>query len=148
MAIALLPASQRDLAKDYMVYSMEWLPALASPANTPASFTIDAQAGDFVALFVSGFVTDTASPPVTDFGLAATLQLKLAERTVFDKPVHWTNFVGSGVGPFPLPFPLYLPAATTLTGTITSFQTANRNARLSFHGFLLHTYSKTTSRGY
>lgn len=147
LSIATLPASQRALAKDVAAYSMEWLPITAGQQNAPAQFVTDANT-DFVALFVSGFVTDTANPPVTDFGFVATLQLFLAERKLFNIPVHWQNFVGSGVGPFPLPFQWFMPKATTLIGSLNSLQTASRNARLTFTGYVLHTYEATLSRGF
>lgn len=147
LSLALLPASQRALAKDVAAYSMEWLPVTAGQVNAPAQFVTDANT-DFVALFVSGFVTDTSNPPVVDFGFMASLQLKLAERTLFNIPVHWLNFVGSAAGPFPLPFPWFMPKATTLQGLVNSFQTASRNARLTFHGYVLHTYEATLSRGF
>lgn len=148
LSLALLPASQRALAKDVAAYSMEWLPLPAAPAvNTAAQFVTDANT-DFVALFASGFVTDTSNPPVVNFGLMATLQLKLAERTLSNIPVHWLNIVGSAAAPFPLPFPLFMPRATTLQGLLTSFQTTNMNARLTFHGYVLHSYGATLARGY
>lgn len=147
LSISMLPPSQRALAKDLAAYSMEWLPVTAGQVNAPAQFVTDANT-DFVALFVSGFVTDTSNPPVVDFGFSATLQLKLAERTLYNIPVHWTNFVGSGSAPFPLPFPWFMPKATTLQGLLNSFQTASRNARLTFSGYVLHTYGSTLSRGF
>lgn len=147
LSISLLPASQRALAKDVAAYSMEWLPVTAGQVNAPAQFVTDANT-DFVALFVTGFVTDTANPPAVDFGLAATLQLKLAERTLFNIPVHWTNFVGAALTPLALPFPWFMPKATTVQGLLNSFQTASRNARLTFTGYVLHTYETTLSRGF
>lgn len=147
LALALLPASDRERAKDYNAYSMEWLPINGGSANVQASFTVDSSV-DFVATYVAGEVTDTATPPVEDATPQFMVQLKAADRQLFDKAIHWRALVGNGPAPFPLPFPLWLSKATTLLGTLTSLTNVARNVRLTFHGFVLRQYSRTTSRGY
>lgn len=147
LALGLLPASDRARAKDYAAYSVEWLPITAAAANVQAQFQVDSQT-DFVGLFVTGNATDTATPPVEDATPQMSLNFKAADRQTFDKNVHWRNFVGSGIAPFPLPFPWWLSRATTLTAFLTSLTNVNRNVRLTVHGFVLHTYAAGTSRGY
>lgn len=150
LAIALLPASQRAQSKDYQAYSVEWLTLLASASKQKATVTVDSSS-DFVALFVSGVVTDTATPPVLVANPMATLNISVGERNVFDKDVHWMNFVGTAgaaQGMFPLPFPLYMPRATTLQAFLTNLTATAFNYRLTFHGIVIHDYSRTTSRGY
>lgn len=147
MAVALLPASQRNRSKTYAAYSMEWNPIQGSAASINASFTVDSST-DFVALTVTGNATDTAAPPVADGSFTALLNLKAADRLLFDKPIQWLSFVGTNFNPFPLPFPLWLSKASTLTGILTNLNTAARVVRLTFHGFILQKFDKSQSRGY
>jgi len=150
LSLALLPQSQRDRSKDYNAYSIEWLPLVASASQQKSSVTIDSSV-DFVAISVSGTVTDTATPPVLNTTPQAMLSLQVADRKLFDKDVHWMNFVGNiggASGPFPLPFPLFLPRATTVTGFLTNLTATAANYRLTIHGYILHDYSRTSSRGY
>jgi hypothetical protein len=147
LALALLSASDRSRSKDYNAYSMEWLPINGGAANVQASFTVDSSV-DFVACYVTGEVTDTATPPVEDATPMFLLQLKAADRQLFDRAIHWRTIVGNAVTPFPLPFPIWLSKASTLLGTLTSLTNVARNVRLTFHGFVLRQYDKTTSRGY
>jgi hypothetical protein len=147
LALSLLPQSDRVRAKDYAAYSLEWLPINAGTANSPQQFTIDANT-DFVGLFLTGNATDTAAPPVEDAAPQFTLQFKLADRTVFDKNVHFRQVIGSAAAPFPLPFPWWISRAATLTASLTSLTNVNRNVRITVHGFILHTYAASTSRGY
>lgn len=150
LALALLPASQRARSMDYNAYSIEWLPLAASAAQQKASVTIDSSV-DFVATEVSGEVTDTATPPVHNATPMATLQIQVADRKLFDKDVMWTNFVGNiaaAPGVHVLPFPLFLPRATTVTGFLTNLTPTAGNYRLTFHGFIIHDYSRTQSRAF
>lgn len=147
MSLALLPASDRKRAKDYAAYSLEWLPINANTANVPAQFTVSSDV-DFVALYLTGNATDTANPPVEDAAPQFTLNFKLADRTVYDKNVHWRQCIGSALNPFPLPFPWWITRAATLLAQLTSLTNVNRNARITVHGFILHTYGASTSRGY
>lgn len=147
LALALLLASDRARSKDYNAYSMEWLPINGGAANVQASFTVDSSV-DFVACYVTGEVTDTATPPAEDAAPMLMLQLKAADRQLFDRAIHWRTFVGNGPAPFPLPFPIWLSKATTLLATLTSLTNVARNVRLTFHGFVLRPYDRTTSRGY
>lgn len=147
LALALLPASQRNRSKVFAGYAMEWNPIQGSAASINASFTIDSQT-DFVALTVIGNATDQSAPPVNDGNLTALLNLKVADRLIFDKPVAWTAFVGANANQFPLPFPLWCSKASTVTGILTNLNTANRVVRLTFYGFLLMNFDKTQSRGY
>jgi hypothetical protein len=147
LALALLPQSDKIRSKDYAAYSLEWLPINAGLANVQQQFQIDSNT-DFVGLFLTGNVTDTAAPPVEDAAPQFTLQFKMADRTVFDKNVHWRQVIGSAVSPFPLPFPWWLSRASTLTAFLTSLTNVNRNVRITVHGFILHTYGASTSRGY
>ena len=147
LTLALLTPADRLRAKSFTGYSMEWLPILAGAANTQAQFTISSDV-DFIGLFITGTATDTASPPNIQSNYMAMLQLKAADRQLFDKPVQWNVVAGSAFSPFILPFPLWLPRATTLTGFLSSLSSINTNVRLAMFGFLLHTYNKTTSRGF
>lgn len=147
LALALLPASDRARAKDWRAYSMEWLPVNAGAANVQAQFQVDSSV-DFVALYCCGEVTSTANPPVENAAPQYMLQLNAADTKVFDKNVHWRNFVGTGQNPFPLPFPWWLSKATTVVGFLTSLFNANENVRLTFHGFALKGFGKDTSRAY
>lgn len=147
LALALLPQSDRVRSKDYQAYSLEWTPINAGAANVPQQFQIDAN-HDFVGLFLTGNSTDTANPPVEDTTPQLTLMFKAADRQVFDKNVHWRQVIGSGQSPFPLPFPWWLSRATTLFAQLTNLGTAARNVRITLHGFILHTYGASTSRGY
>lgn len=147
LAIALLPANQRNLSKVFTSYAMEWNPIQGSAANVNASFTVDS-ATDFVALTIAGNAVDQAAPPNNDANFTALLNLKVADRLLFDKPVSWPAFVGTSFNPFPLPFPLWCSKASTITGILTNLNTANRVARLTFHGFILQSFDKTQSRGY
>lgn len=147
LALGLLPQSDRARSKDYGAYSLEWLPINAGVANSPQQFTVDANT-DFVGLYIAGNATDTANPPVEDTAPQFSVQFKIADHQVFDKAVHWRQVIGSAIAPFPLPFPWWISRAATLTATLTSLTNVNRNVRITIHGFILHTYGATTSRGY
>jgi hypothetical protein len=147
LAIALLPASQRNRSKTYAAYSIEWNPIQAGAANINSPFTVDSST-DFVALTLTGNVTDTAAPPVSDNSPQLLLQLKAADKLMFDKPVSWISVVGTNFNPFPLPFPIWLSKASTMTGILTSLSNINKIVRLTFHGFILQKFDKTQSRGY
>lgn len=147
LALALLPASQRNRSKVFAGYAMEWNPIQGSAASINASFTVDSQT-DFVGLLAVGNATDQSAPPVFDTNFTALLNLKVADRLIFDKPVSWPAFIGTNFGPFPLPFPLWCSKASTITGILTNLNTANRVVRLTFFGFLLMNFDKTQSRGY
>ena len=147
LALALLPASDRARSKDWRAYSLEWVPINAGQANVQAQFQVDTSI-DFVALYATGEVTSTAAPPVENAAPQYTLQLNAADTKVFDKNVHWQNIAGSAKQPFPLPFPWWLSKGTTVTGLLTSLFNANENVRLTFHGFALKGFDRTTSRAY
>lgn len=147
LALALLPANQRNRSKVYAAYAMEWNPIQGGAASINASFTVDSQT-DFVAISVTANVSDQSAPPVQDNSFTALLNLKVADRLLFDKPLSWNAFVGTAFNPFPLPFPLWCSKASTITGILTNLNTANRVARLTFHGLLLMNFDKSQSRGY
>jgi hypothetical protein len=147
LALALLPASARALSKDYRAYSFEWVPLAVSAAATPADFTVDPR-NDFIGVLVTGNATDTAAPPVENATPQFTLNIKVGESDVFDKNVHWRNFVGSAIAPFPIPFPLYLPRGVKTTARLTNLTAVAGNARITIHGFHIHDYPRTQSRGF
>lgn len=147
LALALLPANQRNRSKVFAGYAMEWNPIQGSAASINASFTVDSST-DFVGLLCVGNSVDQAAPPNNDANFTALLNLKVADRLIFDKPVSWPAFVGTSFNPFALPFPLWCSKASTVTGILTNLNTANRVARLTFYGFLLQNFDKTQSRGY
>lgn len=147
LALALLPESDRRRSKDFASYSVEWLPLAASAGRAKASVTIDAQ-HDFIGLLLTGNSTDTATPPVENATPQFTINFEFADRKVFDKEVHWRNIIGSASTPFPLPFPWWLSRASTLTGLLSNLTATANNARVTVHGFILHDYGRTSSRGY
>jgi len=147
LAIALLAGSDKARSKDYAAYTLEWLPLAASQARVKATFTVDSQV-DFVALYATGNATDTANPPVENATPQFLINFNVADRQVFDRDIHWRNAVGSAISPFPIPFPFYMPRATTLTGFLTNLTAVANNVRITFHGFVLHTYGKNESRAY
>lgn len=147
LAIALLPESERQRAKDFASYTLEWLPMAASAARARASFTVASDV-DFVALYVTGVALVVGAATV----IAAPgimLNLLVADRQIFDKDVYWNTIAsGTAAAPFPLPFPLWLPKATTLTGVVSDLLATAANVRLTFHGFIMHQYGRQGSRVY
>lgn len=147
LSIALLPASYRERAKDFAAYSLEWSPLAASAARAKAQFQVASDV-DFVALYATGFVTTTAAPPVDVASPAILINFSVADRQVFDKDVRWQTIIGNAGAPFPLPFPLWMPAATTLVGLATDLSTVASVTRVTFHGFIMHSYPRGQSRAY
>lgn len=146
-AVALLPQAWKTRAKEYGGYSLEWTPMTANTSNQKATFTTDANV-DFVGLFPTWYVTDTAAPPVEQLTPQIMLQLSLSGgRNWFDKPVHLKNFCGSqSTNGFPFAFPIWLPRSSTVNAFITDLAGLARNVRITFHGFVIYDREASTNR--
>lgn len=147
LAMALLSSADRARAKDFTSYSLEWLPLAANASRSNQKFTVQADT-DFVGLYITGNMTDTATPPVENATPQATIQFEIADRKSFDKDVHWRQVIGSAAQPFPLPFPWWISRASTLNAYLSNLTATAYNARITIHGFVLHDRPRTTSRGY
>lgn len=143
-ALVLLPPETRDRAKEYAVYSLEWLPMAANASKQKASFTVDANA-DFVGIIPVWYVTDTAAPPAEILAPQVTFNLNVSGgRQIFDKDVHLKAAAGQQVtNGFPFAFPLWVARTGTLNGFLTDLANTARNVRLSIHGF--HIYDRKAS---
>lgn len=146
-AIALLPVKDRLRAKEMAGYSLEWVPTVAGAANQKASFTTDANV-DFVSLWATWYVTDTASPPVEQLTPQMMVNFAISGgRNWFDKPIHLKNFCGQQTtAGFPAGFPIWFPRSTTLNGFLTDLANLARNVRITFHGFVLYDRDASTNK--
>lgn len=141
LAIALLSANDRRRAKDYQGYSLEWLPLAANGARVAQEFVVDGS-HDFIGLYITGEVTDTAAPPVEQATPQFMINFKIADRSVFDKDAHWRTVVGFATGPFPIPFPLYVPRSAKLVANLSNLTATAFNVRLTIHGLILHNFAQ------
>lgn len=146
-ALALLPKEQRTKAKEYAVYTMQWLPMNANAVKQKASFTVDANA-DFVGLIPVWYVTDTATPPVEIAAPQLTFNMNIqGGRVIFDKDVRLKNAFGQMVtAGFPFAFPLWVPRTGTLNGFLTDLAATARQVEVAFHGFHLYDREASTNK--
>lgn len=122
-------------ARDFFIYSVEFLPINASstavaniPIQADSAFELAELAGDVRAL-----VTDEA--PIAGPALLISLVDQGTGRLLMDRPQIFTNFIGTAQRPFLLPIPKTFNANATIQVSVQNLAVANRNVRISFIGY-------------
>ena len=129
-----LPRKLWRKAKDFFVYSAEFLPLTASGTLT---FETAIQAdSDFLCVDVCRVVTDVAN---TVFLTAVPQLVNIFDtgsgRNIFDRPQHIDNVMGTGQLPNYWPMPKIFRANATISTTLQNLEATDRNVRISYVGF-------------
>lgn len=131
-----LPRKLWRMAKDFFVYSAEFLPL---PAGDTLSFNTAIQSdSDFLCVAMTRVVTDVTnlvlvSGPVPEL---VTIFEAGSGRQMMDRPIHIDNLAGTGQLPSYWPMPKIWRANSTVTTTVENLDPANdRNVRVAYLGF-------------
>lgn len=131
-----LPRPLWAMAKDFFIYSAEFLPI---PAGGTVSFDTAIQSdSDFLAVAMTRVVTSVdnltlVSGPVPQL---VTVFDAGSGRQIFDRPQHMDNLAGTAQLPSYWPMPKIFRASATITTTVQNLDGANdRNTRIAYLGF-------------
>ena len=131
-----LPRSLWRMAKDFFIYSAEFLPL---PAGGTASFDTAIQSdSDFLAVAATRLVTSVDNLTLVSGPVPQLVQIFDAGsgRNLMDRAQHIDNFFGTGQLPSYWPMPKIFRANATITTTVQNLDGVNdRNVRLSYLGF-------------
>ena len=132
----LLPQELWNKAKDFFIYSVEWVELAASETETQ-DIAIESDS-DF--LIVAGNCTAyaSASPQtaIPQKPFLVTIFDNGSGRRLMNRPTHLDNFFGTGQLPGYWPFPKLLPRASTLSTTLANLDTNTAYVvKLSYLGF-------------
>lgn len=135
--LSLLPDSRKNAARNWAVYTLQWLPLAASAGAAKAS-TSTQDSSDFIATHVKAYVTDTATPPVENTTPQATLTLQIGDASFMpdNNALHIQTLAisaGDRRGK-ELDFPIYIQRNTSLVGFLTNLTATAMNVRLHFFG--------------
>lgn len=137
-----LPRALWRRAKDFFVYSAEFLPLAANQTQT---FEIAIQAdSDFV--IVAGVRVVTQIDNVTQTTFVPELVRILdtgSGRELTDRAVHMENWFGTAQLPAYWPYPKVIRASSTLQTTVQNLDGNARNVRMSYLGFKVFDYPET-----
>lgn len=129
-----LPPRLRQRARDFFVYTLDFLPlALSATATQEVQIQSDS---DFVIGAAVAVVTDTAN--TTRLGFVPQLVQLFSSgtgRNLFSNPTHFENVFGTAQEPAIWPIPKVLPAASTFNAQLQNLEATARNVRLAFLGF-------------
>lgn len=142
--LGLLPPRYWRRAKDFFMYSADYL-----PLNASASLNVDIlinNDSDF--LIMAGVRTVTSSDnltQVTFFPATVTITDRGSGRNIMDRAVHLENLFGTAQLPQIWPFPKIIPAGATLSTLLQSLDTVNnRNVRISYLGMKIFFMAEPT----
>ncbi len=137
-----LPRALWRRAKDFFVYTAEFLPLSASATQT---FEIAIQAdSDFVIVAGVRVVTTTDNLTVQTFVPELVRILDTGSgRELTDRAVHIENWFGTAQLPAYWPYPKVIRASSTLQTTLQNLEANDRNARLSYLGFKVFDYPES-----
>jgi hypothetical protein len=129
-----LPRKLWRKAKDFFVYSAEFLPI---PASGTLTFETAIQAdSDFLCVDVCRVVTSADN---LTFLTAVPMLVNIFDtgsgRNIFDRPQHIDNIMGTGQLPNYWPMPKIFRANATISTTVQNFEATDRNVRISYVGF-------------
>lgn len=130
-----IPNWVRERAKDFFVYSVDFLPLAASGTAT-GDIAIQNDS-DF--LIIAGVVRadDNAAPPVDVPIPQVTIEVTDggSGRQLQNRAQHITNMFGTGQLPAFWPYPKLLDRATTLQTRVANLTAAAINLRIGYWGF-------------
>lgn len=135
-----IPRKLWRMAKDFFIYSVEFLPIAA--ASTLTQETAIQADSDFLCVAATRVVTNAANVVFTD---PAPMLLRLFDagsgRSVMDRAIHIDNFVGTGQLPSYWPMPKIFRANGTIESTLQNLDGANGfNVRIAYLGFKVFDY--------
>lgn len=134
-----LPRKLWRRAKDFFVYSAEFLPL---PASETATFETAIQAdSDFLAVAVTRVVTDVANLVFSvDVPELVTIFDAGSGRNLMDRAIHIDNLMGTARLPSYWPMPKIFRANSTITTTVQNLEAVARNVRIAYLGFKVFDY--------
>lgn len=136
MYAALMPNWVRERAKDFFVYSGDFLP-LAAGATASVDIAIQNDS-DFLVVAGVGNVTTDAAPPVDVPVPQLTVRLldSGSGRQLQNRVQHWANLFGTAQLPGYWPYPKYVDRASVVNIQVTNLDAAAAfNVRASLWGF-------------
>lgn len=135
--LSLLPDSRKDSARNWAIYTLQWLPLAASAGNAKAS-TSTQDSSDFICTGVAAYVTDTATPPVENTTPQATITLQIGDSSFMPdgNALHLQTLAVSAAWrqPHELEFPVYIQRNTSIVGFLTNLTATAMNVRLHLFG--------------
>jgi hypothetical protein len=128
---------------DFFTYTADFLPITAG-ASSQVDIAITADS-DFLILYSSAWITDTASPPVTVATTSANLTVTLRDtgsgRALSSNAVPVSSMFGTAQLPHIWVQPKLIGAASTFSVICNSLDTVSRNARFAFMGAKIFAFS-------
>ena len=123
--------------RDWFTYTAEFLP-LQPSASQNVSVPIQADS-DFLLTGLSGSVKLLSTDVVDVAAPAVTLRLESTGtgRNLMDRPVMWSNIVGTAERPFLIPSPHTLKANSTMLVVLTELSGTAHQVRIAFLGYKL-----------
>lgn len=130
----LLPQALWKRAKDFFIYSTDFLP-LAANATRSQDIAIQADS-DFLTVVLNVTVTETNNTTFVD---PAPIMVLITDtgsgRNLQNQATHLNNLYGDGNLPGYIPFPKLIPAASTLSTQLQNLSATAYNVRVSYVGF-------------
>lgn len=126
-----------DYARDFFLYTAEFLPLAASAA---ASFRIQMQAdSDYLLTALTGNVKNADADETVIASPAITIEIlsSASGRILMDRAVAWDALIGTAERPYILPTPKTFSANSQITINVVNFVAATKRVRLSLHGYKL-----------
>lgn len=136
-----LPRALRDRAREFYVYSTNFLPLL-SGATATQSISMQGSS-HFLLTAINGTVRTDAAPPVLQASPAVLIQLQDtgSGRRMADQPLDWMNMVGRGIQPGLLPWPWLIVPGGQVAVQATNLDGADRQIRVSLLGIQIYSYA-------
>lgn len=134
-----LPRKLWRRAKDFFVYSAEFLPLVASTTGT---FETAIQAdSDFLCVMVTRVVT-SADNATFLANVPELVQIFDAGsgRNLMDRAIHIDGLMGTAQLPSYWPMPKIFRANSTITTTVQNLEATDRNVRIAYLGFKVFDY--------
>jgi hypothetical protein len=127
-------------AKDFFVYSAEFLPLTASLTLT---FETAIQAdSDFLCVAAVRIVTATNNTTLVAVPVPELVTIFDAGsgRNLMDRAIHIDNLMGTGQLPTYWPMPKIFRANSTISTTVQNLEATDRNVRIAYLGFKVFDY--------
>lgn len=135
-----LPRKLWRRAKDFFVYSAEFLPLTASLTLT---FETAIQAdSDFLCVAAVRLVTATDNTTIVAVPVPELVTIFDAGsgRNLMDRAIHIDNLMGTGQLPTYWPMPKIFRANSTISTTVQNLEATDRNVRIAYLGFKVFDY--------
>lgn len=134
-----LPRKLWRRAKDFFVYSAEFIPlALSATATFETAIQADS---DFLCVAVSRLVTAVDNTTfIANVPQLVTIFDAGSGRNLMDRAIHIDNIMGTGQLPSYWPMPKIFRANSTITTTVQNLEATARNVRIAYLGFKVFDY--------